>query len=369
MEGRLKNSLFFGKWGYLETHYEAVLSGGDTRRKSKQLERLFPHLLEDDLLQARPIEDDRRFMDLTKTIDEDDDYILYHRLDRLALTLLPSWGVVRIGRQAVTWGNGLLFNPMDLFNPFAPTDIERDYKVGDDMVFTQFSANEIGDVQFLVVPRRNPSNGEIESDQSSAGGKLHFPYGTSEFDVMMGTHYKDTVAGFGGTGYLWDAAWRFDVTWTQLDENSRKDGYLSLVVNMDYSWGWWGKNFYGFVESYYNGLGDDEYGEAFTDPGISERLDRGELFTLGRIYLAGHVQIELHPLLNVFFTVINNLEDPSGIFQPYATWDITQDIQITLGGNIFYGGTGTEYGGFKMPGSEFMIEPAHSAFLWINYYF
>jgi hypothetical protein len=22
----------------------------------------------------------------------------------------------------LTWGNGMLFNPMDLFNPFAPTD-------------------------------------------------------------------------------------------------------------------------------------------------------------------------------------------------------------------------------------------------------
>ena len=42
--------------------------------------------------------------------------------------MLPRWGVVCVGRQAVTWGNGLIFNPMDLFNPFSPVDIERDYK-------------------------------------------------------------------------------------------------------------------------------------------------------------------------------------------------------------------------------------------------
>ena len=46
LEGRLKNRLFFADWGYFETHYEAVLSGGDTRSKTKDLETLFPVLFE-----------------------------------------------------------------------------------------------------------------------------------------------------------------------------------------------------------------------------------------------------------------------------------------------------------------------------------
>jgi hypothetical protein len=369
MEGRLKNRLFFADWGYFETHYEAVLSGGDTRSKTKDLETLFPVLFKDGLFLSRPIEDDRRFMDLTKTIEEDRDYILYHRLDRLFLALLPSWGTLRIGRQAVTWGNGLLFNPMDLFNPFSPTDIERDYKVGDDMVHAQFSATGIGDIQFLLVPRRNPSTGDVEGRRTSVAGKLHFPYGTTEFDVLMAQHYQDMVAGVGATGYLWNAAWRVDITGTVLDDQGGEDGYLSMVANMDYSWVWWGKNFYGFVEFFYNGLGEEDYQQALTNPALVERIRRGELFTLGRFYLSGHVQVELHPLFNVFFTVINNVEDPSGTLQPHAVWDIAQDFQITFGANVSYGGRDTEFGGFRIPGAPLRNKPANSAYLWLSYYF
>ena len=287
VEGRLKSKFYFGKWGYFNIHYEAVLSGGDTRSKTKDLERLFPGLYKESWIVGGPVEDDRRLMDLTSTIDEDDEYILYHRLDRLSLTLLPKWGVVCIGRQAVTWGNGLLFNPMDLFNPFSPVDFERDYKIGDDMVSTQFSVNNIGDFQFLYVPRRDEISGDVNWDQSSLAGKLHFAKGTTEFDVMAAKHYKDAVLGIGSVGYLGETAWRLDATWTFMNEDKSKDGYMSLVANLDYSWVWWEKNFYGFIEFYYNGLGDDNYTEAYADPDILERLERGELFTLGRTYLSG----------------------------------------------------------------------------------
>ena len=241
-EVRLKSKLFFGEWGDFETHYEAVFSGGDTRRKEKTLERLYPGLFNTGVVAGDPLSDKRRLMDLTKTIDENDNHIFYHRLDRLSLTLMPEWGVARIGRQAVTWGNGFLFNPIDLFNPFSPADIEREYKIGDDMVFTQFSVNKIGDSQFLYVPRREPKTGDVEWNQSSLAGKLHFARGTTEFDIMVAKHYRDTVVGFGSTGYLGDTAWRLDGTWTFLDEDHGTDDYLSVVANIDYSWVWWKKN-------------------------------------------------------------------------------------------------------------------------------
>jgi len=123
------------------------------------------------------------------------------------------------------------------------------------------------------------------------------------------------------------------------------------------------------VEVFYNGLGDDNYFESIMNNGIRERLDRGELFTLGRYYLGGQIRMEAHPLVNIFFTVINNMNDPSGILQPRLTWDITQDLQLTCGGNIFYGSRGTEYGGFKMSPSEILIKTPDSAYMWLAWYF
>jgi hypothetical protein len=207
------------------------------------------------------------------------------------------------------------------------------------MVSTQFSVNKIGDFQFLYVPRRDSITGDVEWDQSSLAGKLHLARGTTEFDIMVAEHYSDKVVGFGSSGYLGD------------------------------SWVWWKKNFYGFLEFYFNGLCDNHYTDAFTDQHISERLERGELYTLGRTYLGGHIRVELHPLFNVYLTVINNLADHSGTMQPRAVWDIAEAIQITLGGNLHYGRRGTEYGGFQIPGTNLLHKAPNSAFLWLSYFF
>jgi hypothetical protein len=368
-EARLTGKLYFGKWGYFEVHHETILSGGDTRRKLNELQRRYPYLFTTGLMIPGPLDDDRRLMDLTWTIHEGDQYILYHRLDRLSLTLLPEWGAVTIGRQAVTWGNGLLFNPMDLFNPFAPTDIERDYKIGDDMVSAQINLGTIGGFHFLYVPRRDPVGDTVQWSHSSLAGKFHVAWGTTEFDIMAAKHYEDAVFGIGSTGYLGGAAWRVDGIWTILNDTRGKDYYFSLVANMDYSWVWWGKNFYGFVEFFYSGIGEADYPEAVLDQDIVERLDRGELFTLGRTYVSGHLRVELHPLLNAYLTVINNLADPSGVIQPRAVWDVMQDVQITVGANVYYGRKGTEYGGFRIPFTPFVARGNDSVFLWVTYYF
>lgn len=365
IQARLKNRLFFGERANMETHYEAVLLGGDTREARKEFERLFPSLSKDGLLLGRRVRDDRRLVNLTWTIQEKDDYIFYHRLDRLSLTLLPRWGLVRIGRQAVTWGNGLLFNPMDLFNPFAPTDIERDYKIGDDMVLLHFTAGQTADFQTLCVPRRDPESEEVEWNQSSVAGKFHFAVGTTEFDILGAQHFDEQIVGIGSSGYLGSAAWRVDATWTFLEGGS---DYLSLVANADYSWVWWHKNFYGFLEFFHSGVGNNDYPEAIVDPDIAERLDRGELFVLGRNYVSGHLRLEVHPLVNVFLTVINNLADPSGILQPRAIWEATEDLEVTVGGSLSYGESGSEFGGFPVaPG--LVSEPADSAFVWLTFFF
>jgi hypothetical protein len=183
---------------------------------------------------------------------------------------------------------------------------------------------------------------------------------------LASKHFEDHVIGIGSTWYLGDAAWRLDGTWTFLDD---ADDYLSLVANMDYSWIWFDKNFYGFLEYYFNGLGKDDYADALQDLNISERLARGELFVLGRNYLSGQIQIELHPLFQFFFTAINNVENPSGIIQPYATWDIAQNLQLTGGLSVSYGAKGSEFGGFTLPGTDIRSKSPDNAYLWLTYYF
>jgi hypothetical protein len=369
LEARFITDCYFKNSTRLEVHYEVILSVGDTIQNIQKMKSLFPKMLPEEIFSSNIPRDDRRLLDLTSVVSKKEDYIFYHRLDRLALSLTRNWGTVCVGRQTVTWGHGMLFNPMDLFNPFSPTDIERDYKMGDDMLSAHFNLSNLSDFQFLYVPRRNPLNHDIAWDHSSLAGKYHFFHGMTEFEIMMARHYESYVAGLGSVGYLGNAAWRMDATWTQGDSGDSQKDYFSLVVNMDYSWVWWQKNVYGFLEFFYSGIGKSNYSDAIIDSNILERLNRGELFTLGKTYLGCHLRMELHPLFNVLFTSITNLQDPSGVFQPRAVYDMTENMQVLLGATIPWGAKGTEFGGFQIPKTTFTSRSAVEGFLWMSYYF
>lgn len=367
-ELRLNSETFAGDLFSFKVHYLNQISGGQTREKENELQAAAPALPSYASAVSEP-EDETRFLDLTRPYTVAEDYRAYHRLDRLSLTYQPSWGMLRLGRQAVTWGNGLLFNPMDLFNPFSPRAIDKDYKTGEDMAYCRVYTEKAGSWQLLYVPRRDAADGETKWEHSSLAAKVRYFYGDLELNFLAAEHYKDEVVGLGISSYLGGAAWRVDATRTFLNSDIQRSDFWNLTANIDYSWTWWGKNWYGFLEYYHFGLGTTRYQEAVSDPVLMDRLERGETFVLGENYLAGHLRIEIHPLVNLYLTVINNLHDPSGSVQPRLTWDAKQNVTFTLGSTLYYGEKGTEFGGIEAPSSNYRIKPANSLYLWATLYF
>ena len=141
--------------------------------------------------------DDRRLFNLTDVLTEGGDSALLHRLDRLWVGYASEKTVVRFGRQALSWGNGLAYAPMDLVNPFNPTAIDTEYKTGDDMLYLQYLQDNGNDVQAAYVARRNPVTGDVESDQATAAVKYHGFAGLAEFDLLVADSYGDTTVGIG----------------------------------------------------------------------------------------------------------------------------------------------------------------------------
>jgi len=365
---RLIDKLILSEKIYFESHYEAFFTTGDNYKKQYTLHKYFPQV-SGGLTPERLNIDKRRLLDLTKAIKETDEYLFWHRIDRLFISIKPSWGDIIAGRQAITWGNGFIFNPMDLFNPFAPSDTIRDYKMGDDLISLRFNNQWLGECNLLYVPRRDVITQQIDVKQSSTAGKFHFFAGDFEIDVLGAWHYNEIVLGLGGIGYFKDAAWRTDLVWSTLNDGKNTKGYFQFIVNIDYSWMWKGKNIYGFVEYYHNGLGKKKYSNAMTDPDQLERIDRGELFALGKNYVSGHIQMELHPLFNIYLNFINNVRDPSGIIQPRAIFSLSQNINLNVGASFFYGKRGSEYGGFLIPGTSYFTSAAPNAYVQMTYYF
>jgi hypothetical protein len=126
-------------------------SGGWTFDSAYQLVGLTSETLS---FRGLPGDADRLF-DLSDVIDSGGDSALLHRLDRLWVGYTSEKTVARFGRQALSWGNGLAYAPMDLVNPFDPAAIDTEYKAGDDMLYLQYLQDNGNDFQGAWVLRRN----------------------------------------------------------------------------------------------------------------------------------------------------------------------------------------------------------------------
>lgn len=320
------------------------------------------------LVPERIPSDKFRLMDLTHVISEDSDSIVEHRLDRLYVDITSTQTVARIGRQAVSWGNGLIYTPMDFFNPFDPATVDKEYKTGDDMLYGQYLRQNGDDMQAVWVFRRD-INGEVSSDVDSIAAKYHGFASEQEYDLLIAQHFDDNVFGIGGITNVGGAVWRGDITLT----DTETDNVFSLVTSLSYSWIGWGKNISGILEYFYNGFGiaDGDYSPAAlaSNPDLVERIVRGELFTLGRNYVAASAMIEITPLWLLTPNVFINASDGSMLAQLVSSYDLQQDWRFLAALGVPVGASGTEFGGIDsgVPGETFST--AVSLYAQLAWYF
>ena len=58
----------------------------------------------------------------------------HHEIDRAAAHIRGGAADITIGRQAIGWGRGVVFGAVDLFAPFSPLEIDREWRRGIDAV-------------------------------------------------------------------------------------------------------------------------------------------------------------------------------------------------------------------------------------------
>lgn len=295
------------------------------------------------LLQASASNDDdkRQIFDLTLQGKEGDDIVWVNRVDRLMFSYAKGRIVASVGRQAITWGNAILFPVLDFFNPFSPTQFDRDYKVGTDMLYSQWLLNDESDIQFVVVPRRDFQTQSIESKESSYVVKWRTNVDELSFDFLLSRHFDENLLGGGVSRDLWDGMFRLDVSSVELVNGDWK---FSYVFNYDRSWVIFAKNLYGFVEYFYNGFGIDSGDYKAPPDFLISRLLRGEMFTIGRDYFGTGLRLELTPLLNAYANAFFNLGDESGQAWINLSYDCLENLQITASVGLPFGPLGSEFG-------------------------
>lgn len=361
-ELRINLSSNWGKWTF-DTAWQLYGAWGDRIELLRHVSGLsLPGL---DYLQT----DDRRLLNLTSTITDNDNRVAFHRLDRLTATWSSDKLVVRIGRQAITWGNGLVFSPMDIVNPFDPTAVDTEYKPGDDMIYGQYLRDNGDDIEFAQVYRQDPVSGDTNTAAMTTAVKYHGFAGQGEYDVLVSKHHDETTIGIGGNRSVGGAVVHGDIVWTDGEDGSK----LQLVTNVSYSWVWGDRNVSGMLEYYYNGFGQPSGHYGLAGPSqnraLIDRLQRGETFTLGRKYLAGGLTIEMSPLWMLTPNLFANLDDGSALFRLVTRNSLGDDAEFLGAVSVPIGPAGSEFGGLKSGLPGVYLATSLSLFAQFSFYF
>lgn len=307
--------------------------------------------------------------DLSHTLLDDGEVRITQKIDRLAIGYSADNFVVRVGRQALTWGAGTVFHPMDLVDPFAPNTVDTEFKPGVDMVYGQVLFGDGSDLQLIAVPRAFTQGGDVAWDASTFAARYATTLGDIGANLIVARDQGDWTAGLGLSGSLGGAVWNAELVPTLEQDGSVK---VSGLANISSAITLMNRNATIYAEYYHNGFGVDGSASSLASlpADLSDRLARGQLFTTGRDYVATGFSLEWSPLLTISPSAIVNLNDLSVDLAAEVNWSLADNTNLIFGGQVPVGGAGTAFGGLPVAGSSApYARPQATAYAQLRQYF
>jgi hypothetical protein len=309
------------------------------------------------------------WFDLTNVFKDDGLARAEQSIDRLSVAYTAPDFVVRVGRQALTWGSGLVFRPMDLFDPFAPNATDTEYKPGTDMLYTQYLFADGSDLQAIAVPRPEQEGHGLTANASSFALHLQTTLFAHETTWLVARDYGDWVLAAGVNGPLAGATWNIELVPTFLRSGGTR---VSMIANISDATTLADRNATLFAEYFHNGFGvvGDDTNLGTLPPDLIDRLVRGQLFNFRRDYLASGVTLEWSPLTTVSPTIIADLNDGSFYLLGSVTYSVSDNLNLIAGAQAPVGPKGSEFGGIRLlPASTLALAPASLLYIQVRRYF
>ncbi len=312
---------------------------------------------------------DNSYWDLERNISNNNSTQSNQRVDRLNVSYSRDALVIRLGRQALTWGSGLVFHPMDLVNPFQPVATDTAYKRGTDMVYAQWLLQDGSDIQWVSVPHKQRNSSDPDASKPTNAMFANLIGENLQWNFLLAQDRADSVLGISVSGALGGAAWNLEVIPTYLENQSTR---TSVLMNISQAGTLMSRNITVFAEIYHNGFGESgkNYSLADLNSNLLLRLQRGQQFVSGRDYLATGATWEWTPLLQLLPTIIFNLQDHSSLCDLQLDRSLGNDTNLKAGLRFVSGGRGSEFGGLEtVTGSGLYLAKENQAFVRLETYF
>jgi hypothetical protein len=306
--------------------------------------------------------------DLTQTWATTPNGFVTNTIDRLSVTYAAPRFVLKLGRQAITWGVGTVFHPGDIVAPFAPSATDTAYKPGADMVYSQVLFDNGADVQMIAVPRGITLGGPVAFNSSTYALRARATLGSLDASVMLARDRGDNVVGASLSGALGGASWNAEYVHYALAAGT---SHPSWVVNVANFGTLLERNISYFAEYYHNGFGTVPSVDLASLPvSLTDRMATGQVFLPGVNFLALGGTMQLTPDLSFGTSAIISMADRSSLGSLSLNYVLGDNTNLVATYFHAWGAPGTEFGGRETaPASGIFATTPRSASVQLVHFF
>jgi hypothetical protein len=284
------------------------------------------------------------YFDWTRAFARREHLVWVGSIDRAWLDWTAGAFETTVGRQRIAWGTGLVWNPIDLFNPFSPLDFDNDERPGTDAGRLEWYLAPNSRVEFAIAPQRT-------ADSTTAAVLVKFNRAGYDWIMIGGRKASRRVLGAAWAGSILGGGFRGELRYdAPRSTTARAVSGLTGTLDGDYTFR---STLYLHAALLYRSLG-------VTGPAggaaLLESLKRGFLGP-SRLGVFGEAARDITPLVRADCQGMFNPFDRSWYLGPSLTWSALADLDLTVMGLIFGGASGTEFGDV---GDLFMLRAKYS---------
>ena len=285
--------------------------------------------------------------------DAGETYAYRHEIDRASvsfdLELAGHRGRVTLGRQAVGMGRGVIFGAVDVFAPFSPLEVDRDWRRGVDAARADFALTDTTSFDVTAA-----FGADHDHDAVVARLRGYSPGSGADGELIVGRRARDWMYAGVFSRPVGGAEAHCELAVFEIPEHAG-DGELfgadhltaRLVIGGSYNFAGVGEGgLKVFAEYHYSGFGVAHPQEILTrlqDPQFLRRFLRGDTQILGRHALAGQLSYPFTDTLTGTFLLLTSPADGSGVAAPSVRYDLADNA--TLLGSLFVPwGAGPRFG-------------------------
>lgn len=276
-----------------------------------------------------------------QVLRHDDTFSWRHEIDRAQVTIRPDWGTVTIGRQAIGYGRSVMFSAVDVFAPFSPAEVDREWRRGVDAVRVEYQTSSLSSLDVTSVVGRS-------WDDSALLGRFRGYVGDIDGELIAGKRGRDAMFAATMSAVLGEAAVHGEAALFHTPEKWPDSGLFKdkhwvgkLVLGASYTFDI-GNGLTMFGEYHYSGFGLKDVSDIIQrtrSPEYTKRLLRGDSQILGQHALGVQASYPINDVLSGGLLLLESLTDGSGLVSPSLIWTASETATLTVHAFLPWGAT------------------------------